>query len=152
MSESSQILKLPSFNRSTRSQGKNSFFQYNQTHRKTCIQKHWRMMSEKLEVGADSSCSLESEQQPMTTGSTFFQKQGGRSRAPEVRKKVGSIKLSKSPSLRSHARRAKSRSKPSLVIDLSSDAASSPKSSPSSTCSDARTDNNFQVSHWNSLL
>ncbi|KAF3442484.1 hypothetical protein FNV43_RR16400 [Rhamnella rubrinervis] len=97
------------------------------------------MSSKKLEDGADSSSSLEFEQQPLTIGSTFFQKHGGRSRAPEMRKKVGSIKLSKSPTLRPPTRRAKCQSK-HHVIDLSSDAASSSQSSPSSTCSDARTD------------
>ena len=102
------------------------------------------MNSKMLEAGADSSSSVEFGQQPMTVGSTFFQKQSGRSRAPEMRKKVGSIKLSKSPSLRPPTRRANCQSK-HLGIDLSSDAANSPQSSPSSTCSDARTDN-VQVS------
>ncbi|XP_060668827.1 calmodulin binding protein PICBP isoform X1 [Ziziphus jujuba] len=107
------------------------------------------MVAKELEIGTGSISGLESEHLAMTNESAVLQKKGGRSEGEsEVRKKklkkVRSIKLSKSPSLRPPIRRAKPHSK-NLLIDLSSEEASSTESSPShsSICSDART-NFFQ--------
>ena len=92
------------------------------------------MVNEKVE-GVTDFCdeNIESDQLSVTVESTLSEEQDNKSGGPQVKnklKKLRSIKLSKSPSLKPYTRRSKSQFR-NIVVELCSEAENSPCSTSS---------------------
>lgn len=84
------------------------------------------MISEKVEGVADLSVeNFESDQVSVTVESTLSEEQDNKSRGGPHVKKLRSIKLSKSPSLKPSTRRSKSQFR-NIAVELFSDVENSP--------------------------
>lgn len=111
------------------------------------------MIDKELEVVDDLGDSQISEKFSMAIDSSILQNQNGRSQgAQELQKRLKnlrSIKLSKSPSLKSSRRRARQRSNNHHVCSDAASSAAQSISSDLSTCSETSTEN-LQASILNS--